>query len=350
MENTSFRAIISDFKKPYITTKEFRELKEGEVLVKVLTATINPADRDLAFGKVEAPGIESLLPIGLGFEGSGVIEDGYGEQEKKLIGTPTAICFDPINPMEIGTWSEYVYMQAKDVMPFPEGTDSETICALGNPLTSFSMMERIEKGGHKAVVQSASCSALGKIFFRLCQKQGIPTINIVRKEEQIDIMKDIGAEHVLNSTSETFEGDLKELATRLQATIFFDPIGGDFILQVLRVLPANSSVVCLDNLSHKPISFDPLELIFQQKEISSLHSPAWMSNQSSERINEIFSEIANDISNATSSYSQDGQKAPGGIFTTKIYKSYPLEEIESAIEDSIQNAYKGKTIFKPHST
>ncbi|CAI2373967.1 unnamed protein product [Moneuplotes crassus] len=316
--------------------KEFRSLMQGEVLVKVLAATINPTDRLMAFGQVEAPGAEEHLPIGLGFEGSGIVEDGFRPEEKKHIGTPTAIFIDLSHPSEVAAWGQYVYMQTKDLIPFPVETDPETICAIVNPITNFPMMQKIHEGNHKAVVQSAACSSVGKILFKHCKKLGIPTVNIVRKKEQVKLMKDLGAKYVLNSTSKTFEEDLKDLSEELKATIFFDPIGGDFTLKVLKLLPANSTAVLMDNLSGGCFAFDPLELVFQNKTISSIFLEVWMKDQSPNKIEQIISEIGADLTSG------------GEIFGTNVYKSFPLSSLDEAIEASIKHSSKGKVIFKPH--
>lgn len=82
-----------------------------------------------------------------------------------------------------------------------------------NPLTALAMLEKTQAGGHKAIVHTAAASSLGRMLNRLFNSEGIPIINIVRREEQVELLKKEGAKHILNSETPNFEADLKKLST-----------------------------------------------------------------------------------------------------------------------------------------
>jgi NADPH-dependent curcumin reductase CurA len=95
-----------------------------------------------------------------------------------------------------------------------------------NPLTALGFVETARREGHKAIVHTAAASNLGQMLQRICLADGVPLINVVRSQEQEDILRSIGATHVLNSKAETFGESLIDAIAATGATIAFDPIGG----------------------------------------------------------------------------------------------------------------------------
>lgn len=98
-----------------------------------------------------------------------------------------------------------------------------------NPMTAIGMLRRArDEYKAQAVIQTAAASQLGRMVVRIAQQDGIPLINIVRKEEQEKILRDLGAEHVLNSSEPDFNKKMTELAKKLRATVCLEAIGGKF--------------------------------------------------------------------------------------------------------------------------
>jgi hypothetical protein len=112
-------------------------------------------------------------------------------------------------------------------MPLPAGTTAaEGASWFVNPLTALGMTETMRREGHKALVHTAAASNLGQMLNKICLKDGIGLVNIVRSKEQADILHKIGARHVVDSTSPTFMDDLTNALVETGATIAFDAIGG----------------------------------------------------------------------------------------------------------------------------
>ena len=125
-------------------------------------------------------------------------------------------------------------LKKSEVTILPEDVDLDVVCGyFGNPVTVCGFIDIYQKGGHKAMIHDAACSALGKMLVKFTKTLSIPLINIVRRDEQAKILEALGAEYILNSTSETFTADLTELAKKLEATVFFDAVAGDITGQVL---------------------------------------------------------------------------------------------------------------------
>ena len=112
-------------------------------------------------------------------------------------------------------------------VPLPSGISMEQgSMLLVNPMTAMAFIEMARAGRHRALVNNAAASSLGKMLIRLTQRYSIQLISIVRREEQVRELRDLGAAHVLNSTGESFEEDLKKLAHQLNASLFLDAVNG----------------------------------------------------------------------------------------------------------------------------
>ena len=195
-----------------------------------------------------------------------------------MVGKRVAFSQNVHSPTYTGVWRQYTYQPAADVIPFPDEVDFEVICAnFVNPLTACGFVDTAKKLGHKAIVHSAACSSLGKMLVKLCKAHDLPLINIVRREEQVKMLEDLGAENIINSSLETYEEDLKKLAAELSATAFFDAIGGgEATNKALAAMPAKSTSYIYGGLGGQLFTYNPGSMIFQEKTISFFWLGPWM--------------------------------------------------------------------------
>jgi NADPH:quinone reductase-like Zn-dependent oxidoreductase len=124
-------------------------------------------------------------------------------------------------------YAQYRTLKAADVLPLPDGTaPADGASCFVNPLTALGMTETMRRDGHTALVHTAAASNLGQMLNKICLKDGIGLVNVVRSEEQAQLLRDIGAKHIVNSTSPNFMTDLVKAITETGATLAFDAIGG----------------------------------------------------------------------------------------------------------------------------
>jgi hypothetical protein len=124
-------------------------------------------------------------------------------------------------------YAQYRTLKVRECLPLPEGTTpAEGASCFVNPLTALGMTETMRREGHKALVHTAAASNLGQMLNKICIKDGIPLVNIVRSKEQADILHKIGAKYVVDSTAPSFHADLTQALVETGATIAFDAIGG----------------------------------------------------------------------------------------------------------------------------
>ncbi len=212
----------------------------GEVLVEMRAAPINPSDLGLMLGPVDPNslrrgqgGAEGDLPpeslvalkgrldrdLPVGFEGAGTVI-AAGEGAEALVGRLVAVYFG-------STFATHALVRAADVMVLPEGTaPRDGASALINPLTVLGMIETMRANGHRAIVHTAAASNLGRMLNRLCQRERIALVNIVRTTAQAALLRNEGARHVLNSSVDGFGAALEEAVAETGATVAFDAIGG----------------------------------------------------------------------------------------------------------------------------
>ena len=169
---------------------------------------------------------------------------------------------------------------------------------------------------------------------KLCKKENLPIINIVRRDEQVKELLELGAEYVLNSESEDFTSELEKLIEKLQPKAYFDWIGGKISTLVFSKLPRYSTLYIFGDLSKgEEMSFSNRFMIGGRKTITGLFLADFFTIISSEEREYYFKLVVDDIS--------DG----GKIFGSNIVKTYPLDEFETAIEEQDKVATQGKIIL-----
>jgi NADPH:quinone reductase-like Zn-dependent oxidoreductase len=216
-----------------------------ELVVRIDAAPLNPSDISLLLGPADPGsiqaggtpthptaaanippehmrGLEARLDRALpaGNEGAGIVVDA-GSDVQALVGRTVAA------RSPLGMYAQYRVVKASDCLVLPDGVSPrEGASAFVNPLTALGMVETMCLEGHGALVHTAAASNLGQMLNRVCLKDGIPLVNIVRTQAQVEILHTLGAKHVLDSTSPTFRRELVAALEETGATLAFDAIGG----------------------------------------------------------------------------------------------------------------------------
>ena len=217
-----------------------------QVIVRIDATPINPSDLGLLFGaadmstakasgsadrpvitaSVPAPGMRAMagrldeaMPVGN--EGCGVVvEAGSSPEAQALLGKTVAT-------LGGGMYAKHRLLNIRETMLLPDGTDpADGASCFVNPLTALGMVETMKREGHTALVHTAAASNLGQMLNRICIKDGVGLVNIVRNAQQEAILRDAGATQVCDSSKETFMADLTAALVATGATIAFDAIGG----------------------------------------------------------------------------------------------------------------------------
>src|SRR5438876_1702544 len=201
-----------------------------EVVVRVEASPINPSDLGLlvgaadmstakASGTKDSPVITAKVPeaamnamagrldesMPVGNEGAGVVvKTGSSDAARALMGKTVAMIGGAM-------YSQYRCLKVSECLPLPAGiTPAEGASCFVNPLTALGMVETMRREGHTALAHTAAASNLGQMLNRICLKDRVELVNIVRKPEQAKLLKDAGAKHVVDSSTPSFMDDLIE--------------------------------------------------------------------------------------------------------------------------------------------
>jgi NADPH:quinone reductase-like Zn-dependent oxidoreductase len=243
-----------------------------QVVVSVEASPINPSDLGVLLGAV-APGTlradgSDLIgtvpaaalplyrdrldkPLPVGNEGAGTVV-AAGPEAEALIGRRVALFGGSM-------WADYRVAEGAAVVELPDDISSAEGAALFiNPLTALSMVETMRAEGHNALVHTAAASNLGQMLVRICAADGIGLVNIVRRADQAQMLRDLGAVHVLDSTEPEFADLLTDAIRETGATLAFDAIGGgslagDILTAMERAQPPLTSYTPYGTTVHKQV-------------------------------------------------------------------------------------------------
>jgi NADPH2:quinone reductase len=217
-----------------------------EVLVRIEATPINPSDLGLLFGAADLSTLQVTGPAGrpvvtariperamkamagradqsmpVGNEGAGtVVKAGSAPEAQALLGKKVAIIGGAM-------YAQYRCIAARQCLVLPaDASAADGASCFVNPLTALGMVETMKREGHTALAHTAAASNLGQMLNRICLKDGIGLVNIVRKPEQAALLREQGAKHVCVSSSSSFVAELTDALAATGATIAFDAIGG----------------------------------------------------------------------------------------------------------------------------
>mgnify|MGYP000982529287 FL=1 len=218
---------------------------DDEVLLKIEASPINPSDlallitfaADLDSLSVSGEGDQTVASIKLhpgllgalkprmgqsiqvGNEGGGVVIDA-GANAKHLIGKTVGVAGGAM-------YSQYRCVPAQSCLVMNEGTTSmQAASSFVNPLTALAFVETMRLENHTALLNTAAASNLGQMLVKICKDDGVPLINVVRKPEQVETLKKLGAEYICDTSADSFMGDLVNAIVATGCTLGFDATGG----------------------------------------------------------------------------------------------------------------------------
>lgn len=242
-----------------LVEKPFPTPQAHEVVIRVEATPINPSDQGVMFGwsnmsnaSSDGSGANTVLkvpvtPQGMavmkarigqnlpvGNEGAGtVVAAGESDEAQALMGKIVAATSGTM-------YGEYACAPAMSCLPLlPEHSAKDGASSFVNPMTALSMVEVMKLEGHDALIHTAAASNLGQMLNKICQADGVELVNIVRREEQAKLLKDLGAKYVCNSSSDSFMKDLTDAIHATGATLAFDATGGgELASQILTAMEA----------------------------------------------------------------------------------------------------------------
>lgn len=298
----------------------------GEVLVRMLASPINPSDLMYVAGKY---GLKPRLPATPGFEGVGIVEaHGGGVLGWLRKGKRVAVISD-----RTGTWGEYTITKARQVIPVPDDlADEQAATFFVNPATAIIMVRQVlqvERG--EWLLQSAAGGELGKMVIRLGRKDGFRTINVVRRREQVDELKKLGADEVIVES----DGPLPEQVARVApggVRHAIDPVGGSTGSAVIASLTPGGRCLLYGSLTDEPVSIHPRLAIGNGLRVEGFWLGAWARQSGVLTMLKLFRQVR--------------ALMREGVLQSTFAATYPLEDVRKAVEHAAAPGKGGKVLLK----
>jgi NADPH2:quinone reductase len=298
----------------------------GEVRVRMIASPINPSDLLVVRGRY---GVLPALPATPGFEGVGVVEAaGPGLLGRLVLGRRVAV----INHRG-GNWAEYAVIPARQARPVPADLPDEQVASFFvNPATVLAMVRHVlavPRG--EWLIQSAANSNLGKMVVRLARRDGIRTINVVRRREAIAELKELGADVVLATVDGPIEDQVRQTLGAEEVRYALDPVGGEIGSGLFRSLGPNGTMLVYGSLSEEPLRIASRSLIAGQRTLRGFWLGHFMRSRGIVGALRLFAEI--------------GHLIRDGILSTETGPRFPLDAIHQAVAASESPASRGKVLL-----
>jgi NADPH:quinone reductase-like Zn-dependent oxidoreductase len=237
-----------------------------------------------------------------------------------------------------GTWAEYFVADAfGGCIPLHKDLDTDQgATLLVNPLTAVGLLDEAKRLGAKAVMQTAAASQAGRMIIRLAQDAGTTLVNIVRRPEQVDLLRELRADNVLNSSAPDFREQLVDVCNRLKVTVAFDAVAGAMTGQLLEAMAEGAVVFVYGALSQDDCrGINPISLIFRDKRVEGFFLGQWIRKRG--------------LLNVIRQSNRVQKLMAGGQLQTTIQRRVGLDEAIEALLQYKDNMTAGKILIRPGS-
>lgn len=296
----------------------------NQVLVKVRARPINPSDLLTVRGLY---GALPQLPATPGLEGTGEVA-AVGEGVTHLSPGQRVI---PLGAP--GTWQEYIIAAAAQVIPVPDSVSDQTAAQfVVNPLTAWIMcVEELSLQPGEWLLQTAAGSTLGRVVLQLARTRGFKTINVVRRREQAEELKALGADACISTDEEDISERVKEITGRDGVTKAIDAVGGETGAAALRALSRGGVMLVYGLLSGKPTPIDGGRMIFNSTTLRGFWLGDWMRTAPPDRQQAVTGAMLRSMA--------------ASEIVPPVEAEYPLTDILAAVEHSERPGRSGKVLL-----
>lgn len=309
-----------------VAEKESVPLTAGQARVQVLATPIHPSNLLQISGHY---GVQADLPAIPGTEGTGRVVEVASDVTGLKVGQTVML------GRGNGTWQQEIVGPAAGFNPLPEGADVQQLSMITvNPLTAYLLLQNfgdLKKGDW--VVQSAGNSAVGGYLIQLAKQRGIKTINVVRRENAVQGLMDLGADKVVIDGPNLTE-DIKTAAGGDPIKLCIDAVAGETFSKMADALNYGGMVVCYGALSMEPATLSSLSLIFNDVTVKGFWLAKWFETATPEELQATFGAVIGLIAS--------------GALKANISSTYTLDQIKEAVTVAGDGGRDGKVLLLPN--
>lgn len=304
------------------------DLKDGQVLIKMAMASINPSDLHYIKGEYGHPRVKGAAA---GFEGVGEVIAGNGGYASSLVGKRVAFTVDPAGS---GAWADYAITSAKVCIPVRDDMRNEDAAGhVVNPLTAMAMFDMVRASQTGSFILTAANSQLCKLLTALGRDHDIAPIAIVRKQEQEDHLRELGAKHVLNGTRDDFADALKTVIRAEKPRVMLDAVGNQISADIFTAMPNRARWVVYGKLDPTPPVLKEMgQFVFMEKHIEGFWLTRWFMNTPLDQQIRVIGEVQ--------------ERFVSGKWQTEVGATIRLQDAMADLADALKNA-NGKVMLVP---
>ncbi len=268
-------------------TIDLPKLNDGQVLIKMAMASINPSDLHYIKGEYGHPRVKGAAA---GFEGVGEVVAGEGGYASSLIGKRVAFT---VNPEGSGAWAEYAITSAAVCIPVRDDMRNEDAAGhVVNPLTAMAMFDIVREAQSSSFIMTAANSQLCKLLTALGRDNDIAPIAIIRNDTQAEHLRELGAKHVLNSTDPEFAAKLKTIIKAEKPRVMLDAVANQTSADIFAAMPNQARWVVYGKLDPQPPQFAEMgQFVFMQKRIEGFWLTRWFMSTPLEEQMKVIAEV-----------------------------------------------------------
>src|SRR5467141_613225 len=300
-------------------------LGQDDVLVSMEAAPINPSDFLLVRGMY---GVRPALPVSVGAEGVGRVTQTGSKVDVALRGQRVLI----LPTYEQGTWADQVVVPARNVVPMSDDADPLQLPMVGvNPATAYLLLNRyasLMPGDW--IGQTAANSAMGQYILKLAKLAGVKTLNIVRREEAAEQVRQSGGDRVVLQ-GDNLHKDIEEALSGKKLSLVLDMVGGTSVGELAKSLKIGGSVVGYAAQSGQFPAISPSDFFFHGLSLHGFWLINWIRNAPRTEIQETYQKL--------------GDLVADGSLSAAVEHVYPLEQFKEAFEQSLRSNRSGKVLF-----
>jgi NADPH:quinone reductase-like Zn-dependent oxidoreductase len=297
-----------------------------DVLISMEAAPLNPSDFMLVRGIY---GVRPTFPFSVGSEGVGRVTQTGSKVDVALQGKRVLI----LPTYEQGTWADQVVVPVRNIVPVSDEADPLQLSMIGiNPATAYLLLNRyVSLMPGDWIGQTAANSAMGQYIIALAKLAGVKTLNVVRREEAAQQVRQWGGDRVVLQGDNPHK-DIEEALDGKKLSLVLDTVGGTPVGELAKSLKTGGSVVAYALLSGQFPTLAPGDLIYRGLSLHGFWLGNWIRNASRTEIQETYQRL--------------GDLVADGSLSAAVERVYPLEQFKEAFEQSLKSNRDGKILFK----
>src|SRR5712672_2573268 len=301
-------------------------LGQGDVLISMEAAPLNPSDFVLVRGMY---GIQPAFPSPVGAEGVGRVTQTGSKVDRALQGKRVLI----LPTFEQGTWADQVVVPVRNIVPMSDEADPLQLSMIGiNPATAYLLLNRlVSLMPGDWIGQTAANSAMGQYIIALARLAGVKTLNVVRREEAAEQVRQLGGDRVVLQ-GDNLHKDIEEALDGKKLSLVLDTVGGSPVGELAKSLKTGGSIVVYAMQGGQFPAISPKDLIYRGLSLHGFWLINWIRNAPRTEVQEIYQKL--------------GALVADGSLSATVEHVYPLDQFKEAFEQSLKSNRSGKILFK----